>query len=76
MFPVQDDLVKDLVAIQVDRSTAHFAAKDGDAMLAAESLVYLLFQILMVAQAHIRLAWGQYVESLHTDAWLRVVDKL
>jgi hypothetical protein len=72
----QDDLVKDLVAVQIHRAAADLAAKDGDAPFSAKGDIDLLLQVLMIADADVRLAGSQDVEPLDADAGLGVVHKL
>ena len=59
MVAVQHDLVKDLLAVEVDRAAADLATKDGDLVLGAVVQVNLLGQVLVVADAKIRLGGGQ-----------------
>ena len=56
MIAVQHDLVKDLVAVQVDRAASHLAAKDGYLVCGTVAQVDLLSQVLVVANAEIGLA--------------------
>jgi hypothetical protein len=58
MVPVEHDLVKDLVPVQIDRAAADLAAKDGDAVRLAIVDVNLLGEILVVPDADIGFARG------------------
>ena len=50
---MEDQLVKELIPIQVDRPAPHLTTENRDALLSAVADIYLLLQILMVADADI-----------------------
>jgi hypothetical protein len=59
---MNDQLIEDLIAVQIDRAPSHLPAEDGDALPLAIGQVHLLGRVLMIADTNVGRGRAQYDE--------------